>query len=204
MDGRDCRNQLRGGGCCRLPRLSLHLCPDGRRSLFADQTGAKCPASYSDRRDRRFSGFLRLSGPQNLKMGSAAIPWLAASVGGAASFLLQGKGWPYTAFALCLFAITAPLLQVGTKTLRAPVVIGGLATVVAIGLYLSSPAPISAAAGARPGICEAPAAADDYRSHRPRASARPPDRRSLGGQLLCAAAGRRRDAAREQLATKRR
>ena len=86
-------------------------------------------------------GFLRLSGPQNLKMGSAAIPWLAASVGGAASFLLQGKGWPYTAFALCLFAIAAPLLQVGTKTLRAPVVIGGLATVVAIGLYLSTPAP---------------------------------------------------------------
>ncbi|MBR0817178.1 hypothetical protein JQ627_04490 [Bradyrhizobium liaoningense] len=86
-------------------------------------------------------GFLRLCGPQNLKTGSNAIPWLAASVGGAASFLLQGKGWPYTAFALCLFAIAAPLLQVGTKALRGPIVIGGLATVVAIGLYLSSPAP---------------------------------------------------------------
>lgn len=86
-------------------------------------------------------GFLRLLGPQNLRMGSNAIPWLAASVGGAASFLLQGKGWPYTALALCLFAIAGPLLQCCTKTLRAPIVIGGLVTVVAIGLYLSSPAP---------------------------------------------------------------
>lgn len=86
-------------------------------------------------------GFLRLLGPQNLRMGSNAIPWLAASVGGAASFLLQGKGWPYTALALCLFAIAAPLLQCCTKTLRVPIVVGGLATVVAIGLYLSSPAP---------------------------------------------------------------
>jgi len=86
-------------------------------------------------------GFLRLLGPQNLRAGSNAIPWLAAAFGGAASFLLQGKGWPYTAFAACLFAIAAPLLQVRLSTLRRPVVIGGLAVVVAIGLYLSSPAP---------------------------------------------------------------
>lgn len=86
-------------------------------------------------------GFLRLLGPQNLKAGSNAIPWLAAAFGGGASFLLQGKGWPYTAFAACLFAIAAPLLQVRVNVLRRPVMIGGLAVIVAIGLYLSSPAP---------------------------------------------------------------
>ncbi|WP_247301336.1 MULTISPECIES: hypothetical protein [unclassified Bradyrhizobium] len=86
-------------------------------------------------------GFLHLLGRQTLKMQSEAIPWLAAAVGGAAGFLLQGKGWPYTAFALCLFAIAAPLLQACARAVRAPIVTGGLATVVAIGLYLSSPAP---------------------------------------------------------------
>lgn len=86
-------------------------------------------------------GFLRLLRPQNLKAGSNAIPWLAAAVGGGASFLLQGKGWPYTAFAACLFAIAAPLLQVRVSVLRRPVMIGGLAVIVALGFYLSSPAP---------------------------------------------------------------
>ncbi|WFU44905.1 hypothetical protein QA640_22055 [Bradyrhizobium sp. CB82] len=84
--------------------------------------------------------FLRLLAPQELKMGSDAMPWLAASIGGAASFLLQGKGWPYMAFALCMFAIAAPLLHI-RRPLRAPVMIGGLATIWIIGLYLSSPAP---------------------------------------------------------------
>ncbi len=86
-------------------------------------------------------GFLRLLDLQNLKPGSAAIPWLAAAVGGAASYLLQGKGWPYMAFALCLFAIAAPLLQVRAGAWRPPIVIGGVAMVIAIGLFLSSPAP---------------------------------------------------------------
>ncbi|WP_245315342.1 hypothetical protein [Bradyrhizobium neotropicale] len=85
--------------------------------------------------------FLRLVAPQNFRMWSDATPWLAASVGGGAAFLLQGKGWPYTAYALCLFAIAAPLLHVCTKTLRAAVAIGGLAVVVLVGFYLSSPAP---------------------------------------------------------------
>jgi hypothetical protein len=84
---------------------------------------------------------LRLVAPQNFKIWSDATPWLAASVGGAAAFLLQGKGWPYTAFALCLFAMAAPLLHFSTKTLRAPVVVAGLAIFVLIGLYLSWPAP---------------------------------------------------------------
>ncbi|MEZ2141128.1 hypothetical protein AAE026_02295 [Bradyrhizobium sp. DN5] len=86
-------------------------------------------------------GFLWLFGRETLEMRSGAIPWLGAAIGGAAGFLVQGKGWPYTAFALCLFAIAAPLLQVCTKTVRMPIVIGGLATIVALGLYLSSPAP---------------------------------------------------------------
>jgi hypothetical protein len=85
--------------------------------------------------------FLRLVAPQNSKMWSDATPWLAASVGGAATFLLQGKGWPYTAFALCLFAIAAPLLHFYTKTIRASVAVAGFAVVVFIGLYLSLPAP---------------------------------------------------------------
>ncbi|WP_245473814.1 hypothetical protein [Bradyrhizobium zhanjiangense] len=86
-------------------------------------------------------GFLWLFGRETLEMRSDAIPWLGAAIGGAAGFLVQGKGWPYTAFALCLFAIAAPLLQVCTKTVRMLIVIGGLATIVALGLYLSSPAP---------------------------------------------------------------
>jgi hypothetical protein len=85
--------------------------------------------------------FLRLAAPQNFKMWSDATPWLAASVGGAATFLLQGKGWPYTALALCLFAMVAPLPHFCTKTLRPSVVVAGVAILVLIGLYLSSPAP---------------------------------------------------------------
>jgi hypothetical protein len=85
--------------------------------------------------------FLRLLAPQDFKMGGNATPWLAASIGGAASFLIQGKGWSYTAFALCMFAISAPLLQARTKTLRPLVVTGGLAAIVLIGLFLSYPAP---------------------------------------------------------------
>ncbi len=85
--------------------------------------------------------FLRLLAPQHFKIWSGATPWLAASIGGAATFLLQGKGWAYMAFALCMFAIAAPLLHVCTKTLRSSVVVGGVAAVVLIGLYLSSPAP---------------------------------------------------------------
>lgn len=85
--------------------------------------------------------FLRLAAPQHFKLWSDATPWLAASVGGAATFIIQGKGWPYMAFALCMFAIAAPLLHVCVRTLRMPVVIGGVAAIVLIGLYLSSPAP---------------------------------------------------------------
>ncbi|MEK9280694.1 MULTISPECIES: hypothetical protein [unclassified Bradyrhizobium] len=85
--------------------------------------------------------FLRLVAPESFKMWSDATPWLAASVGGAATFLVQGKGWPYTAFALCLFAMAAPLLHLCTKTLRPPIVLAGVAVLAFIGLYLSSPAP---------------------------------------------------------------
>ena len=84
--------------------------------------------------------FLRLLAPQEFKIGGRAMPWLAASIGGAASFLIQGKGWSYTAFALCMFAIAAPLL-VCTRNLRASVVTGGVAAIVLIGLFLSYPAP---------------------------------------------------------------
>lgn len=85
--------------------------------------------------------FLRLVAPQSLKIWSDATPWLAAALGGAAAFLLQGKGWPYTAYALCMFAIAAPLLQSCTRTVRAPIMLAGLAVVALVGLYLSSPAP---------------------------------------------------------------
>jgi hypothetical protein len=85
--------------------------------------------------------FLRLSAQQHFKLWSDATPWLAASIGGAATFIIQGKGWPYMAFALCMFAIAAPLLNVCTRALRTPVLIGGLGAIVLIGLYLSSPAP---------------------------------------------------------------
>ncbi|WP_369725261.1 hypothetical protein AB8Z38_11970 [Bradyrhizobium sp. LLZ17] len=81
--------------------------------------------------------FLRQVTPQGLKIGSDATPWLAAAVGGAASFLLQGKGWTYTLYALCLFAIAAPLLHVRTRNLPVSVKIGGFAGVVLIGLCLS-------------------------------------------------------------------
>jgi hypothetical protein len=70
-------------------------------------------------------------------MGSDTTPWLAAAIGGAASFLLQGKGWTYTMYALCMFAIAAPLLHVRTRTLPVSVGIGGFAGVVLIGFYLS-------------------------------------------------------------------
>jgi hypothetical protein len=83
--------------------------------------------------------FLRLLAPQHFKMWGDATPWLAAAVGGAASFVLQGKAWPYTAFALCMFAVAAPLLHVCTKTLRVPGMIGGLVAVVLIGFCLSLP-----------------------------------------------------------------
>ncbi|MHC2620961.1 hypothetical protein ACVIW2_002993 [Bradyrhizobium huanghuaihaiense] len=81
--------------------------------------------------------FLRQVAPQGLRMGGDAIPWLAAAVGGAASFVLQGKGWTYTLYALCVFAIAAPLLHVRTRTLPASVRIGGFAGVVLIGFCLS-------------------------------------------------------------------
>ena len=81
--------------------------------------------------------FLRQVNPQGLKIGSDATPWLAAAIGGAASFLLQGKGWTYTLYALCLFAIAAPLLHVRTRKLPVSVRIGGFAGVVLIGLCLS-------------------------------------------------------------------
>jgi hypothetical protein len=81
--------------------------------------------------------FVRLSAPQDFKWEGDTTPWLAAAVGGAASFVLQGKGWTYTAFALCMFAIAAPLLHVRTKTLRGPVMIGALAAIVCIMSCLS-------------------------------------------------------------------
>ncbi|MGY4625987.1 hypothetical protein ACVWY3_003743 [Bradyrhizobium sp. USDA 4486] len=83
--------------------------------------------------------FLRLVAPQQFKLDGDATPWLAAAIGGAASFVLQGKGWTYTAFALCMFAIAAPLLQARTRTLRPPVMVGGLAAIVFIGFCLSVP-----------------------------------------------------------------
>ncbi|MBW7970677.1 hypothetical protein [Bradyrhizobium sp. BR 10289] len=85
--------------------------------------------------------FVRLLAPRDFKIGGDATPWLAASIGGAASFVIQGKAWPYTALALCLFAIAAPALQISIRTSRMPALIGGLAAVVLIGLYLSSPDP---------------------------------------------------------------
>lgn len=83
--------------------------------------------------------FLRLLAPQDLKTGGHATPWLAAAVGGAVSFVLQGKGWTYTAFALCLFAVAAPMLHARARTLRVPVMIGGFAAVAFIGFCLSLP-----------------------------------------------------------------
>lgn len=85
--------------------------------------------------------FLRLLAPQEFRIGGKATPWLAASIGGAASFLLQGKGWSYTAFALCMFAVATPLLHVCARSLRASTVTGGVAAIVLIGLFLSYPAP---------------------------------------------------------------
>jgi len=83
---------------------------------------------------------MRFAIPQNVKVWRDATPWLAASVGGAATFLIQGKGWPYTAFALCLFAIAAPLLNFCTKKMRMLAAVPGLAVVALIGLFLSAPA----------------------------------------------------------------
>jgi hypothetical protein len=80
---------------------------------------------------------LRLVGRQNVEIWSDATPWLAASVGGAAAYVVQGKGWPYTAFALCAFAMAAPLLSLRATTLRAPVMIASAAIVSLTGLYLS-------------------------------------------------------------------
>ena len=84
---------------------------------------------------------LRLLAPEHPQIWRNAVPWLAAALGGAASFLLQGKGWPYTTFALCVFAISAPLLQLTTDRIRAPLAAGGLAAIVATGLFVSSPPP---------------------------------------------------------------
>jgi hypothetical protein len=84
---------------------------------------------------------LCLVAPQSLKISSEATPWLAAAVGGAVAFLLQGKGWPYTALAFCLFAVAALMLQACAKPLRPSIAVAGVAILVLIGLYLSSPAP---------------------------------------------------------------
>lgn len=81
--------------------------------------------------------FLRLLAPQDFRLAGDATPWLAAAIGGAASFVLQGKGWTYTAFALCMFAIAAPLLRARAATLRVPVMIAALAAIVYIGSCLS-------------------------------------------------------------------
>jgi hypothetical protein len=70
-----------------------------------------------------------------------AAPWLAAALGGAATFVIQGKGWPYTAFALCVFGWAAPLLCATQIKLRPPLAIMGLLVLTFTGLYLSSPAP---------------------------------------------------------------
>jgi hypothetical protein len=80
--------------------------------------------------------FLRQVAPQGFKLGGDATPWLAAAIGGAGSFVLQGKGWTYTMYALCLFAIAAPLLHVRTRSLPASVRIGGFAGVALIGFCL--------------------------------------------------------------------
>lgn len=80
--------------------------------------------------------FLRQVAPQDFKLGGDATPWLAAAIGGAVSFVLQGKGWTYTMYALCLFAIAAPLLHVRTRSLPASVRIGGFAGVALIGFCL--------------------------------------------------------------------
>ncbi|WFU22644.1 hypothetical protein QA649_31835 [Bradyrhizobium sp. CB1717] len=85
---------------------------------------------------------LRMVTSQDVKAAGDATPWLAAAIGGAVSFLLQGKGWTYTAFALCMFAIAAPLLHVRTGRVRAPVMMGGCAAIVFIvfiGFWLSVP-----------------------------------------------------------------
>jgi hypothetical protein len=86
--------------------------------------------------------FLRIAASQNVKAWSDATPWLAASVGGAAAFLVQGKGWPYTAFALCLFAIAAPLLLYCANKMSTSVVAAGLGVIVLIGLYLRHLRPV--------------------------------------------------------------
>ncbi|AMA57150.1 hypothetical protein [Bradyrhizobium sp. CCGE-LA001] len=81
--------------------------------------------------------FLRRVTSQGLRLESEATPWLAAAIGGAASFLIQGKGWTYTLYPLCMFAIAAPLLHVRTGALPRLVRIGGFVSVVLIGFWLS-------------------------------------------------------------------
>jgi hypothetical protein len=83
---------------------------------------------------------LRLVTSRDFNMWRDGTPWLAASVGGAATFVLQGKGWPYTAYAFCLFAMATPLLHFSTKTLRPSGALTGVAVLVLLGIYLS-PAP---------------------------------------------------------------
>ena len=85
--------------------------------------------------------FLCIAASHKVKAWSEAAPWLAASVGGAAAFLVQGKGWPYTAFALCVFAIAAPLLLYCANTMRTSVLAAGLSVIVLIGIFISTPAP---------------------------------------------------------------
>lgn len=80
---------------------------------------------------------LRLVASPEFKMWRDGTPWLAASIGGAATFILQGKGWPYTAFALCVFAMATPLLHFCTRTLRPSGVVASVAILVLLGIYLS-------------------------------------------------------------------
>jgi hypothetical protein len=81
--------------------------------------------------------FLGLLAPHEFKTERSATPWLAAALGGGASFVLQGKHWTYTAFALCVFAIAAPLLHARMRTTRMPVMIAGLAAIALIAYCLS-------------------------------------------------------------------
>ncbi|WP_258766109.1 hypothetical protein [Bradyrhizobium arachidis] len=86
-------------------------------------------------------GFLRIAASHKVKTWSEAAPWLAASVGGAASFLAQGKAWPYTALALCVFAVSGPLLVYWRNRASTSVVAAGCFIILLIGIFLSKPAP---------------------------------------------------------------
>jgi hypothetical protein len=81
---------------------------------------------------------MRLVAERESVRWTRAIPWLAAAVGGGATYFVQGKGWTYTALALITFAMAAPLMQFRLTTMRAAPAIATSAVLGMIGFYLLS------------------------------------------------------------------